>query len=90
MSETTTSAQRSSGAAGLAKHERLLLTLATGGIAVALVLAVVFLRFLRLNELPAGVAFDEGTDGITALRVLQGEYAVFYPNWVAATRHSSM
>ena len=79
MSETSTSAQHSSDAAGLAKHERLLLTLATGGIAVALVLSVVFLRFLRLNELPAGVAFDEGTDGITALRVLQGEHAVFYP-----------
>ena len=79
MSETSSSAQRSTGAAGFAKQERLLLTLTAGGIVLALALAVASLRFLRLNELPAGISFDEGTDGIAALRVLQGEHAVFYP-----------
>ena len=79
MSETSSSAQRSAGAAGIAKHERRLLTLAAWGIVFALALAVVSLRFLRLNEIPAGVAFDEGTDGTAALRVLRGEHAVFFP-----------
>ena len=79
MSETSPSAQRSTGTAGFAKHEQLLLALAAGGIVFALALAVVLLRLQRLDELPPGIAFDEGTNGIDALRVLQGEHAVFYP-----------
>ena len=79
MSETSSSAQRSTGIAGFVKHERLLLALAAGGIVFALALAVVLLRLQRLDELPPGIAFDEGTNGIDALRVLQGEHAVFYP-----------
>ena len=79
MSDTSTSAQNSSGAAGLAKHERHFLALTAGGIVFALVMAVLVLRLHRLSELPPGISFDEGTNGVDALRVLQGEHAVFYP-----------
>ena len=79
MPETSTSAQDSNGAAGSAKHERLFLALAAGGIVFALVMAVLLLRLQRLDELPPGIASDEGSNGMDALRVLQGEHAVFYP-----------
>ena len=41
--------------------------------------AVLLLRLQRLDELPPGIASDEGSNGMDALRVLQGEHAVFYP-----------
>ena len=51
-----------------------------GGILLALALAVV-LRcvFHRLSELPSGIQSDEGPNGVYALRVLQGEHAIFFP-----------
>ena len=79
MSETSSCAQSSNGAAGFTKHERLFLALAAGGIVFALVMAVLLLRLQRLDELPPGIASDEGSNGMDALRVLQGEHAVFYP-----------
>ncbi len=79
MSEKSPIAQSSNGAAGFAKHERLYLALAAGGIIFALVIAVLLLRLQRLDELPPGIASDEGSNGMDALRVLQGEHAVFYP-----------
>ena len=79
MSEKFPIAQSSNGAAGFAKHERLFLALAAGGIVLALALAVLLLRLQRLDELPPGIASDEGSNGMDALRVLQGEHAVFYP-----------
>ena len=51
----------------------------TGGILLALALAVVLLRLQRLGELPAGIHLDEGAHGVDALHVLQGEHAVYFP-----------
>ena len=79
MSETSSAAQRSASASGFAKDERLRLALVAGGILFALAVAVVFLRLQRLNELPPGLTADEGAHGVHALRVLQGEHAVFFP-----------
>lgn len=58
---------------------RFRLTLATVGLLVFLTLAVVFLRLHRLSELPPGLFFDEGVNGLDALQVLRGEHAVFFP-----------
>ncbi len=52
--------------------------LVTAGVVVALVLAVALLRLYRLHELPPGINQDEGAHGVDALRVLQGEHAVFF------------
>ena len=59
--------------------ERRRIRLVTGGILLALALVVVALRFHRLTEVPPGLFFDEGAHGVDALRVLQGEHAVFFP-----------
>ena len=75
----TSSAQHPAGAAASEKNERLRLKLATGGILLALAIVVTVLRFHRLDELPPGLANDEGLEGWLALRVLQGEHAVFFP-----------
>ena len=53
--------------------------LVAGGILLALALVVVALRFHRLSEVPPGLFYDEGAHGVDALRVLQGEHAVFFP-----------
>ena len=60
-------------------NERFRLTLATVGILFFLTLAVVILRFHRLSELPPGLFFDEGANGLDALQVLRGEHAVYFP-----------
>ena len=44
-----------------------------------LALMVVLLRLYRLDELPPGISQDAGAHGVDALRVLQGEHAVFFP-----------
>lgn len=54
-------------------------TLAAVAILIALVLAVSILRLHRLTELPPGLHHDEGTHGVNALQVLQGEHAPFFP-----------
>ena len=77
--ETPSSAQRPASAAKSASNERFHLRLVAGGIVCALALAVVLLRLQRLAELPPGLNFDEGIHGLNALRVLQGEHAVFFP-----------
>ena len=79
MSETISSAQNSARTADSVKAERLRLSLVTGGIVCALVVAVLILRFHRLNEIPRGLANDAGLDGVLALQVLQGKHAVFFP-----------
>ncbi len=48
-------------------------------ILIALALVVVLLRLQRLDEVPAGLNRDEGIDGALALRVLDGEHAIFFP-----------
>ena len=79
MSETSPSEQCSNGAAGFSKHERLLFELAAGGIVLVLAVVVVLLRFHRLSELPPGLDAGEAANGLDALRVLEGEHAVFFP-----------
>ena len=51
----------------------------TASIVTILSLAVVMLRFYRLSDMPPGIQNDEGPEGVYALQVLQGEYAVFFP-----------
>ena len=80
MSESVRAA---AGAAGRAKTEgatwrgrRLVST----AILAALTVAVVMLRLYRLDELPAGIQVSEALNGVDALRVLDGEHAVFFPS----------
>ncbi len=51
----------------------------TAGIVAVLTFVVVILRFYRLSDMPPGIQNDEGPDGVYALQVLQGDYAVFFP-----------
>ncbi|MXZ21246.1 MAG: glycosyltransferase family 39 protein [Caldilineaceae bacterium SB0665_bin_25] len=60
-----------------AAHQSILLV--TGGILLALTLAVAVLRLQRITEFPQGIQSDEGPDGVYALQVLEGEHAVFFP-----------
>ncbi len=80
VAETKSAAQGPAGAAAPASADRFRLTLVTGVILLALALAVMLLRLQRLSEFPPGVDAGEGVNGIDALRVLQGEHAVFFPN----------
>lgn len=50
------------------------------GISAVLAVAVYMLRLFRLGELPAGIQVSEALNGIDALRVLQGQHAVFFPS----------
>ena len=81
MSETTSRSQRSAGLANFTRRERLHLNLVAAGILLALALAIVVLRLQRLHEIPPGLAFDEGVDGVLALEVLRGDHAVFFPDY---------
>ncbi len=77
--ETQSTGQRAGRRLGPVESERLRLGLAAGGIAVALVLTVVMLRLYRLSELPPGLDAGEAANGLDALRVLEGDHAVFFP-----------
>lgn len=44
-----------------------------------LAIAAVTLRFHRLDELPPGLYFDEGANGLDALQVLQGKHSIYFP-----------
>ena len=71
------------GAAGRAKTEGATwrgFRLISVAIVAALTLAVVMLRLYRLDELPAGIQVSEALNGVDALRVLDGEHAVFFPS----------
>ena len=80
VSETMSSGQRSIRVGKYAMDRRLCLRLVETGVLLALVLAVALLRFQRLDALPPGLVEDEDRDGMGALRVLQGEHAVFFPD----------
>ena len=73
------SAQHPAGPAGSRKGERPHFRLVAGGILVALALVVVALRFHRLSEIPPGLYYDGGSNGLDALQVLQGKHAIFFP-----------
>ncbi len=59
--------------------ERLYLKLATAGVLLFLAIVVLTMRLHRLPELPPGLHHDEGTHGVNALQVLQGDHAAFFP-----------
>ena len=90
VAETKSAAQVSAGAAASARADRFRLTLVTGGILLALALAVVLLRLQRLTELPPGLDAGEGANGLDALRVLQGEHAVYFPEKFAGREGLAM
>ena len=79
MTESTTSAQHLTGAAGPARANPFHVKLVAGGILFALALVAVMLRLHRLDEIPLELHSDEGAHGVNALQVLQGEHAVFIP-----------
>ena len=79
MSETTSANRCPSGAVAKSTSEPRSLKLAAAVILFALALAVVTLRFHRLDELPPGLYFDEGANGLDALQVLQGKHAIYFP-----------
>lgn len=59
------------------KHPHL--TLLTIGTVILLAFLVLTMRLHRLTELPPGLHHDEGTHGVNALQVMQGEHAPFFP-----------
>ena len=61
------------------RSERFPFAWLTGGILLALAVAVAILRFHRLEEFPPRLYFDEAAHGVDAIRVLNGEHAVFFP-----------
>ena len=79
MAQTTSAEQTSSSDTASTTRPRISPAIVAGGILLALTVAVVLLRFYRLAELPPGIHFDEGADGVEALQVLQGEHSVFFP-----------
>ena len=79
MPEAPFSGQISARASENDKNEGLRLTLVTGAILLFLATAAVVLRLQRLEELPPGLLLDEGIHGASALQVLRGEHAVFFP-----------
>lgn len=79
MSEFPSSGSNSNRFPQVPVDERFRLTLAAVGILFFLTLAVATLRFHRLDELPPGLFFDEGANGLDALQVLRGEHAVYFP-----------
>lgn len=54
------------------------LSLAKWMVFAALVVVVGLLRLYRLDELPHGISQDAGAHGLDALRVLEGDHAVFF------------
>ena len=79
MTETTSAYRCTTGAVAESTYEPRYLKLAAALILFALALAVVTLRFHRLDELPPGIYFDEGVNGLDALQVLQGKHAIYFP-----------
>ena len=53
-------------------------TLVMAGIVLALAVIVVLTRIYRIADIPPGIINDEGANGVDALRVLQGEHALFF------------
>ena len=80
MSESSSMKLQSAGS-GSEGMERRRIFLATGGILFTLAVAVVVLRLLRLDEVPLGLMPDAAINGVDALRVLNGEHAIVFPDY---------
>ena len=79
MSETMSAERDTSGAGAESTTEPRFLKPAVAVILFVLALAVVTLRFHRLDELPPGLYFDEGANGLDALQVLRGKHLIYFP-----------
>ena len=79
MSVTMSAERNTSGAGAESTTESRFLKPAVAVILLVLALAVVTLRFYRLDELPPGLYFDEGVNGLDALQVLRGKHAIYFP-----------
>ena len=78
MSDRANSAQRPADSVGAARAERLRHAIVAGVIVILLAVAVVMLRLYRLDEVPPGVSPDQGSKGMFALEVLQGEHSPYF------------
>lgn len=79
MSETIASSQQQGSETVAENPDRLRLSLVTAGVLLALTLVVVVLRFHRLSEIPPGLYYDGGSNGLDAVQVLEGKHAIFFP-----------
>jgi len=79
VADSASRSQRTECHNNLGGREHLHLNLAAAGVLLALASVVLLLRFKSLGEIPPGLAFDEGVHGELALKVLQGEHAVYFP-----------
>ena len=79
MTESTTSATCPASAAVSARANPFHFNLVAGGILFAITVVAAMLRIPRLTEFPPNLAHIEGFHGLKALRILQGENAVFFP-----------
>ncbi len=75
----TTSTPLAAGAAGSRGDGRPFIKFTAVGILFALILIAAALRFYRLSEIPPGLYYDGGSNGLDALQVLQGKHAIFFP-----------
>ncbi len=80
MSKSVPAAGSSAGVSDNIRPSQRRFRLLSIAIIAALTLAVVMLRLYRLDELPAGIQVSEALNGVDALRVLDGEHAVFFPS----------
>ncbi|MXZ22646.1 MAG: hypothetical protein F4Y84_18955 [Caldilineaceae bacterium SB0665_bin_25] len=80
MFESLIAAVPLAGSSETQKSSRRFFRLTTVIVIAFLTLAVVMLRLYRLDELPAGIQVSEALNGVDALRVLNGEHAVFFPS----------
>ena len=51
----------------------------TNLILTAIVALAAFFRLFRLDTLPPGFSFDQAFNGFDVLRLLQGQFAIFFP-----------
>jgi len=80
MFESVMAAVQSEDSPDRRRASRRFFRLTTFTILAFLTIAVVMLRLYRLDELPAGIQVSEALNGVDALRVLNGEHAVFFPS----------
>ena len=79
MSDSTFAERDTSGTGAKSTSEPRFLRPAASVILFVLALASITLRFHRLDELPPGLFYDEGANGLDALQVLSGKHSIYFP-----------